>query len=407
MNVSPADLPSAAAGSDRGSEDQALAAFQQGRQHIRQLEPEKAADEFRRAIRLDPGLAEAQFALGKVLVYFSDVVVGTRTRDLQVLEEGIAVLKQASVSMPESAKCAYWTGYALSLRGKNEEAVEYLSKALELDPTHGLAHKELALIHAQAGEAELAKEHLGEAIRCLPNDADVWLQYGMQLEADEDLRGAREAYERSVGLNRAVPSPHARLAAVLQRLGDRAGAAQAAREFEAWSEHGRQLNERLRLANARPDDSQALLEVGQTYCSAGQYDLALGWIHRSLDVDPSNWAAHLTCSIIAREQGQYPLATEHLEKAAHLAPDSLEPRLELIRLVARMDDQARIDDVVASFEAQVDPGDVEAHLALAAVLFEVGRKAAASARYRAILEIEPDNQEAQAALRHATDEGGE
>ncbi len=273
--------------------EQALEALRRGTELFRaQMDPEQALEELRRAVALDPGNAEAHEMQGKVLLYLSSVWFGTRTLDRTRLAQAIASLERADELRPEAAS-AYWLGHALGLLGETERAVEALELALERDPAHGLAHKQLGLLFAADGRGEQAKEHLLEARALLPQDDEVLFHYGLELEADGDLAGARAAYEAAIAIHPARPGLYSRLTVVCERLGDGPAAARASEEFHRWSQFGERLREATLRAEAAPEDPEACLGLGLLYREAGMHDSALTWSGRALTADPANLAARL------------------------------------------------------------------------------------------------------------------
>jgi len=265
--------------------EQALAAYRSGQEIMRARDPSGAAQELRRAVALDPSLAEAWHLLGKILLHLSDVVFGTPTRDLSVLDESIAAFRRAAELEPANAEYATLTGFALSKRGERGMASDFLRRAIELDPEHGQAYRELGLLQAEAGEIALAKESLERATRLLPDDALAWFHYGQQLEAEEDFAGAKRAYERAIEVDWTLPGPYSRLAAVLRRLGDVAGAEEAARDYALWAEFGKEFRRVLLAAKAAPDDAALQLEVARIYLEAGRIENALIWVELALGAD--------------------------------------------------------------------------------------------------------------------------
>lgn len=283
----------------------AVAAYRAGLQHFRDEELDEAIAACRRAIELDPDLAEAHWVLGKVLYFRSDVVIGTPTRDEALLAEAAAELARAAELDPKKVEYVFWAGRALALLGRSEEAAASFRAVLERDAGYGAAYKELALIHSDQGDDARARENFELAVELLPDDADLWFHYGMQLEVEEDLERAQAAYERSRELDWTVPRTYSRLAVLLERLGNSERAEVATREFEKWSEFGSQLNERLTLAHADRTNVESLMAVGELYMSARRYAAAAAWFKRACTVDPRDQKAQLAlkkAQAEAREQ---------------------------------------------------------------------------------------------------------
>ena len=204
-------------------------------------------------------------------------------------------------------------GRALAFRGEKSDGMACLRRALESDPQHGPCLKELALLHVDLGDAELAKTYLLRAAEQLPLDADVWFHYGLQLELDDDLEGARGAYQRSIEIDWTVPGPHSKLAVVLDRLGDGEGATREAAEHQRWSEFGRRLKEALLTANADRTDPVATLAVARLYGEAGRTEPELAWLERTLRAAPDQGEALERLRIVVTENPGTPAGARAAE----------------------------------------------------------------------------------------------
>jgi tetratricopeptide (TPR) repeat protein len=297
-------------GVDPARRAQALEAFHGAQGIMRARDAEGAVRELRRAVELDPELAEAWHLLGRHLLHLSDVVFGTPTRDLAVLDEAIAAFARASELQPSNATYAYWAGYACGKREDRERASTFLRRAIELEPGRGDAWRELGILEAEAGEVAAARESLARATELLPHDAQAWFQYGQQLEAEEDFEGARHAYQRAIEVDWTLPGPYSKLAPVLRRLGDGAGAAEAARNYELWGDFGTRFKEVLQAAKAAPKDPAKALAVARVYLEARRVDEALVWIDIALAADASHVPARELLASVAAEHPENARAQE-------------------------------------------------------------------------------------------------
>lgn len=265
----------------------ARAAMRRGIEALQARNSDRAAVELREAVRLDPSLDRAQFALGKVLVYLADVVVGTPTRDLGVLEEAIAALDIAVAAAPRDPARQYWRARALRDRGRQEEAVEGYRATLRLDPGHAEAQRELAFLLADMGEPDAAQA-AQRALELQPEDATLWFLLGMEREAEDDVTGAREAYERAIAMDWTVPSPYSKLAVMLARGEQTESSAAVRRAYEAWYDYGPRLRERILGANEHPDDPDALVALAEMQFLGQRFDLARDTLERALRLRPED-----------------------------------------------------------------------------------------------------------------------
>lgn len=366
-------------GGDKGGADKAgkgaasaLLAYQTALQLLLKGDPEKALTEFQRATELDPKMSEAFFELGKLQVHLSSQNVGSQARDLDILDQGLASLEKACELEPSNDHYRFWVGKTYYLRDDSANARANLMKAVELNPKHFVAWKTLGRVQKDAAEMEAAKASFEKAIEGAPNEAGTYFQLGQTLEALNDLPGARAAYEKSIALNPTEPEIFGRLNHVCARLGDTTCEEQARAGMESWMEYDRKLQRRRRNVNQNPGDAQALQLLGEMYFSVGNWDEALGWFLRSIHVDPTNALSHLYCGIVRRNLGDFPNATNHLKEAEFLAPDNLDPKLELLRLYAETKDVASANELVSTVETAA-ASDGNSLWALAEVCQEIGR----------------------------------
>ena len=110
--------------------------------------PEEALAAYRRALELDPGLADAHLNLGRLLHEQGSTL------------EAEHCYRQALTARPEDATAAYNLGVALQDLGRLEAAAEAYENALELDRTLADAHYNLAGIYEELGQREAAFRHL-------------------------------------------------------------------------------------------------------------------------------------------------------------------------------------------------------------------------------------------------------
>jgi tetratricopeptide (TPR) repeat protein len=159
---------------------------------------------YRAALRLDPGLVGAAEDLVRLLRATGDEagaraaeaaagLAARRARALRLYHEGMAHydagrLEQAAASLGAAvaederlvpALCNL--GYVLYDLGRDREALTYQSRAIELDPRCAEAHFALGLLYARGGEKERAREHFRRYLELVPRgvfsrDAEAYLR---------------------------------------------------------------------------------------------------------------------------------------------------------------------------------------------------------------------------------------
>jgi tetratricopeptide (TPR) repeat protein len=107
----------------------------------------RAEGAYRRALELDPRLANALVNLGNLRLARGD------------LDEAEGLYRRALVADPRLAEAPYNLGYLLAERGRHREAAEAFTHALRLQPEFPEAHFNLGNVCAELGELARAAEH--------------------------------------------------------------------------------------------------------------------------------------------------------------------------------------------------------------------------------------------------------
>jgi adenylate cyclase len=108
----------------------------------------RAEEAARRALDLDPELAEAQAALGAIRLYSEWDVDG-----------GEAALREAVRLNPSYAQAYNWLADALAANGRLDEALAAFQRARELDPFSALMNRDLARGYVGTGDCDKAREY--------------------------------------------------------------------------------------------------------------------------------------------------------------------------------------------------------------------------------------------------------
>jgi tetratricopeptide (TPR) repeat protein len=183
-----------------------------------------------------------------------------------------------------------------------------------------------------------------------------------------------------------------------------------------------------------PDNAQLLNNLGLVCAGRKQNDEAIAYFERSMRLRPNYTDAHLNLGRLYEDMGKNSEAETQLQAAVALAPLNIEARNELGKLyfnagrlqeaasqyqasISSIPNAAALDSVgdIALREGQRDVAerdyrqaiglevfDSRGHFGLAAILEAQGRNAEALTEYRAGLNVDPLNQEAQAALKRIT-----
>lgn len=91
----------------------------------------------------------------------------------------------------------YWCGKLFSDRDRNDMALNYLRKAVEIDPRHGKAHQELGLLLFKDKKAVEAKAELEAALKYEPENLQTYYYLGKLQKDSHDYVAALLSFEKA------------------------------------------------------------------------------------------------------------------------------------------------------------------------------------------------------------------
>jgi len=190
---------------------------------------ERARHFFQMAIRLDPTFSRAYAGLS--FTHFQDAFQGWAKRAPEI-DKAFEVAGQGLMA-DDRDPAAHWAmGRALWLRGRHDQSVTELERAVDLSPNFALAHYNLSFVHATAGDARAAVASSDHSRELSPFDPMLFGMLGARAMALVRLGRFEEAADFGVkAAARPNAFPHIRaIAAYSLAL---AGALDEARNYAA------------------------------------------------------------------------------------------------------------------------------------------------------------------------------
>jgi tetratricopeptide (TPR) repeat protein len=186
----------------------------------------KAKEAALKALRLDPNLAEAHTALGKVL-FFSEIDLAGATREY----------KRAVELKPNDADAHHWYGNdALAAVGQFEEAIVEGKRSVELDPLSVVINADLGVTLFYAHRYDESVKQLRKTAELDPTSFYPHYNLGIALQAAGDLSGAIAEYEKAkqLGDSTYVSTLYAQAKAL---AGDKDAAQRMLSDLDQMSQH--------------------------------------------------------------------------------------------------------------------------------------------------------------------------
>jgi tetratricopeptide (TPR) repeat protein len=121
---------------------------------------------------------------------------------------------------PDNPRARIWFAKHLRESGRNAEALQHLTTAVELQPRNGEAHYDLGVALAGAGRLDEAIEQYRVALRINAKDFRAHNNLGAALRSRGDVVGASRHYLQALRINPEYAGAHYNLALVLADLGE-------------------------------------------------------------------------------------------------------------------------------------------------------------------------------------------
>lgn len=104
------------------------------------------------------------------------------------------------VSLPTARRWVHWQVRCWLLLGRQSQALELITRALEADPTDVQALATRAHVLAQRGEKSAALQALAQWVALAPDHSAGWFNYGFLSEDMGLLAQAENAFQRAIAL---------------------------------------------------------------------------------------------------------------------------------------------------------------------------------------------------------------
>lgn len=287
-------------------------------------------------------------------------------------------LKSIDLS-PKSARAFYALGLAKTYSGKNDEAVKFYTKALELDATFSRAYHQRAHIYHSQNKQDLAIADLSKEIAIKPSAHSLGLRgliYGMKRKERECLNDctkaiamepsavsyanrarqhhnfnsldlAQQDYSKAIDLFRARKENdllYHYLTVRSEFLAQRGMFKEALNDctelfkLKPNAERTYRVRGYVRAlhkdyagacadftsaSNMNPTCQQSLLNRSETYLKLGRYDLAVLDAHTAISLNPTNPEAHYQMATMHHRMNQLDKAIDSYSKAITFNPQNI------------------------------------------------------------------------------------
>lgn len=116
-------------------------------------------------------------------------------------KEAAALYRDALAVLPGNALLSYKLSVALDRVGDIAGEREALEKALQIDPTMAIAHRQLGYLAFNDGDFATAEEQFRDAVEAAPKFADAWVSLAATLGTESRYPEAQQAVQRALEID--------------------------------------------------------------------------------------------------------------------------------------------------------------------------------------------------------------
>jgi tetratricopeptide (TPR) repeat protein len=215
-----------------------------------------------------------------------------------------AILKKQPAAHP----VLHLLALAEKRRGKYQQAIKTLNKAIKLAPTTPNYWNNLGETFREAGNPDKAIDCYKKALGFRSDYAEAYCNWGATLVSKELFSQAEKLLLKAVAINPELANAHYNLG-VLHI------------ENNLLEQARLSFNKALSIA---PENIEALVNLATIDQSEDKYEDAKARYKRALSIDPGNHNARISLGNLCNNTGFYDEAIEHYLKATTISPKSLE-----------------------------------------------------------------------------------
>jgi len=285
-------------------------------------ENEKALEYARRAIQIDPDLAEGHLNLGRALVAdnrLDEAIFHLKTalkinawltpaytilaracyRHTGDIDQATDLCRQALTIDPDTLSAEILLGTLLLHAGDLEQSLIHLQRGLEISPAHPRANLNAGIVYNRLKRPEQSINYLQRAVATMPDNAGARAELGSALAATNRLNEARTHFVRSLDLSPDNPTVLKKLARIME-------------EKQQWTEAVFYYRKALAVS---PEDPICLNQLAVALAGVGKIDGAVAILEKLERLLPDAPTVSFNLACMYARQSQMDKSVMHLEKA--------------------------------------------------------------------------------------------
>jgi len=283
----------------------------------------------------------------------------------------------------------------LSLAKQHEEAITALSAIVQEHPDNIAARRALAEVAYKGRKQDLALEHLPVYLAAARDDTEALTWLGNLQFAKGHLDAAEATYRKVL----AVSGPNEQIKGLLDSVisAKRAKIFQETLAADDPEEIAQAVKTLEELVAAEPRNLTFRLALAQAYAVLSKFEKAVKHYEAALAMDKGNADVMVALARNLRDAGKKEQAGARAAEALAIKPDAVTARAILADLALSKKDYAAAKEQLDKYLEKV-PDDVYRLLLSGNVEIALDHLDAAQARFKHVIELQEDNDEAKRQL---------
>jgi tetratricopeptide (TPR) repeat protein len=261
------------------------------------------------------------------------------------IRNALPVSKDEGLANGIRASAAGVAGLSYESLGQREPAVEYLKKAIQLDPAQENSHLALADLFEQSQRYSEAVDVLQTAKRNLPQATGVALPLGADLIRAERYQAGIDVLRELLRSSPEIPEAYISIADASHKLGNTAQEIDALQRLAQLkpdypmihvliarallnaepADYRKALHELSLAEKTSPADPDVFYLRGKVYLSLGNYGDAAAALRHSIELRPSEPGPYYQLARAYQKLGKTDLAKQQFERLKYLESTAAKP----------------------------------------------------------------------------------
>jgi tetratricopeptide (TPR) repeat protein len=293
------------------------------------------------------------------------------------LAQAQAIFQQVLVLQPRHFDALYMLGMLAGQTGNSAQAVQWINKAIEINPNYASAHSNRGNALKDLKQHLAAIDSYDKAIAIKPDHVDAYYNRGVALYELKQHPAAIDSFNQAI----AIRPDHA------DAYYNRSIALYELNQFQAA------IDSCNRAIALKPRHAQAYYNRGKALNELKRYQAAVESYDQAIAIEPDYAAAYDDRGIALSELKQYQAAIDSYDKAIAIKPDCAETYSNRAIALSQL---RQYKDAIDSYgkAIAVKPDCAEAYSNRGITLSELKQHQAAIDSYNQALAIKPDFVEA-------------